>query len=94
MAAESFSADAARINAALGQIPKGWESLDIGAKTIANYTGELADAKTILWNGPMGVFELEPFAAGTKAIAVAVAKADAYTVVGAGIPPPLCRRWE
>ncbi len=83
-AAEEFSAETKRKNAKLGEIPPGWQSLDIGEETINAYSSEIADGKTILWNGPMGVFELEPFAKGTKAIAVAVANADAYTVVGGG----------
>ena len=58
--------------------------LDIGPKTVASYAEIIADAKTILWNGPMGVFELEPFSAGTRGVATAVAHADAFTVVGGG----------
>ncbi len=84
LAAESFSATAPRKNVALGEIPAGWESLDIGEETIKNYSREMADGKTILWNGPMGVFELEPFAKGTKAVAMAVANSGGYTVVGGG----------
>ncbi|MCF0144905.1 MAG: phosphoglycerate kinase, partial [Firmicutes bacterium] len=58
--------------------------MDIGPKTIAMYEEELAKAKTIVWNGPMGVFENQNFEAGTKAIAMALAKSDAVTVIGGG----------
>ncbi len=84
MVAESFSATVPRKNVVLGKIPAGWESLDIGEETIKSYSREMADGKTILWNGPMGVFELEPFAKGTKAVAMAVANSGGYTVVGGG----------
>lgn len=65
-------------------IPDGWEGVDIGPKTIAAYQALLASAKTILWNGPMGVFELEPFSKGTRAIAQTVADSRAVSVVGGG----------
>ena len=65
-------------------VPAGWMGLDIGPKTIAAYEQAVAGAKMIVWNGPMGVFELEPFAAGTLAIAKAVAAADAVSIVGGG----------
>jgi phosphoglycerate kinase len=66
------------------EIPRGLRGLDIGPSTVAAYAEIIADAKTILWNGPMGVFELEPFGAGTRGIATAIAHADAFTVVGGG----------
>ncbi len=65
-------------------IPDALMGLDIGPKTIANYVAAIGAAKTIVWNGPMGVFEWEAFRTGTEAVARAVAKADAWTVVGGG----------
>jgi phosphoglycerate kinase len=65
-------------------IPRGLRGLDIGPKTVGAYADIVADAKTILWNGPMGVFELEPFSAGTRGVATAIANANAFSVVGGG----------
>ncbi len=65
-------------------IPEGFLALDIGPATIRRYTAALAEARTILWNGPMGIFELAPFAGGTRAVARALAESGAYTVVGGG----------
>jgi len=65
-------------------IPDDLMGLDIGPRTVEAFARILADAKTILWNGPMGVFELEPFSAGTRGVAMAAAAADAFTVVGGG----------
>lgn len=65
-------------------IPEGWLGLDAGPEAIARYQQLLQDAKTVLWNGPLGVFETPPFDAGTKAIAETVARLDAFTVVGGG----------
>ncbi len=66
------------------EVPEGWMGLDIGPKTIARYAAVIASAGTVFWNGPMGAFELEPFAAGTHAVAEAVASAPGLTVVGGG----------
>lgn len=66
------------------EVPKGWMGLDIGPKTAERYATEIARAGTVFWNGPMGAFELEPFAAGTRAVAEAVASAKGLTVVGGG----------
>jgi phosphoglycerate kinase len=66
------------------EVPKGWMGLDIGPATAEHYAREIARAGTVFWNGPMGAFELEPFAAGTRAVAEAVAKAKGLTVVGGG----------
>jgi phosphoglycerate kinase len=66
------------------EVPDGWMGLDIGPRTAAAYAQAVAAAGTVLWNGPMGAFELEPFAAGTRAVAEAVAAAPGTTVVGGG----------
>jgi 3-phosphoglycerate kinase len=65
-------------------ISEGWEAVDIGPATIELFQKEIAGAKTILWNGPLGVFEMEPFARGTRAIAEAVAASHAVTIIGGG----------
>jgi len=65
-------------------LEEGWMGLDIGPQTVARFADVIADAQTVFWNGPMGVFELEPFSGGTRGVAEAVASADAYTVVGGG----------
>jgi len=67
-----------------GSIPEDWEGIDIGDRAIADFCEEIASAKTILWNGPMGVFEIDTFAEGTRAIARAVADSDAVSIVGGG----------
>jgi phosphoglycerate kinase len=84
VAAEAISPGAKGRTVPATEIPRGLMGLDIGPKTVASYAEIIADAKTILWNGPMGVFELEPFSAGTRGIANAVASADAFSVVGGG----------
>ncbi len=66
------------------EVPDGWMGLDIGPRTAAAYAEAIGAAGTVLWNGPMGAFELEPFAAGTRAVAEAVAAAPGTTVVGGG----------
>ena len=66
------------------EVPDGWMGLDIGPHTAQAYAGEIAKAGTIFWNGPMGAFEMERFAAGTRAVAEAVADAPGYTVIGGG----------
>jgi phosphoglycerate kinase len=65
-------------------IPEGLRGLDIGPRTVESFAGVLAGARTVLWNGPMGVFELDPFAAGTVGVARAIAGSDAFSVVGGG----------
>ncbi|MEM9998782.1 MAG: phosphoglycerate kinase [Bacteroidota bacterium] len=85
--ADAFGNDAARKTVA-GDIPDGWMGLDIGPKTVQRYEAVLAEAKTVIWNGPMGVFEMPNFASGTlsvaKALAQATNKRNAVTVVGGG----------
>jgi len=65
-------------------MPDGWKGLDIGPETAAIFADAIAAAGTVLWNGPMGVFEVEPFAAGTHTVADAVAECRGFTVVGGG----------
>jgi phosphoglycerate kinase len=85
VAADRFAEDADTRVVPANQIPDGWQGLDIGPDTRERYARALADARTVFWNGPMGVFEFEKFAQGTNAIASAVANLDAaYTVVGGG----------
>ena len=67
-----------------GNLPDGWMGLDIGPASQAAYAAKLAEARTVVWNGPMGVFELEPFSHGTSAVAKALAESDAVSVVGGG----------
>lgn len=67
-----------------GETPDGWEGIDIGDVAIGEFVAEVAKAKTIIWNGPMGVFEIDCFGHGTKAVAEAMASADAVTIVGGG----------
>lgn len=84
VAADEISLKAERRTVPAAEIPRGLMGLDIGPKTVEEYARIVADAKTILWNGPMGVFELEPFAEGTRAVARAVADSGGTTVVGGG----------
>ena len=65
-------------------VPEGWMGLDVGSNTTANFAKRIGRAGTVFWNGPMGAFELEPFAGGTRAVAEAVAAAPGHTVVGGG----------
>ena len=81
--ADAFSAEA-NINITEGDMDDGWMSLDIGPKTINLYKEEISKAKTIVWNGPMGCFEMEPFANGTNAICEAVADTDCISIIGGG----------
>ena len=81
---ESFDAGTERREIDDVEVPDGWMGLDVGPKTARAYAEAIAAAGTVLWNGPMGAFELEPFAAGTRAVAEAVAAAPGTTVVGGG----------
>ena len=81
---ESFDADTEAREQDGIEVPDGWMGLDIGPRTAAAYAEELARAGTVFWNGPMGAFELEPFASGTRAVAEAVAESPGTTVVGGG----------
>lgn len=82
--AAAFDAPETAKAADIDAIDDGWMALDIGPKTIKNYVAKIKDAKTIIWNGPMGVFEQDAFAVGTNALAKAVAESEAYSVVGGG----------
>lgn len=82
--ADDFSEDANRKEVAISEIPSDWEALDIGPKTREKYAQIVKDSKLIIWNGPMGVFELNAFANGTKAVAEALATTEGYTVIGGG----------
>ena len=82
--ADKFAPDAESKVVPAGQIPDGWQGLDIGPETVKQYCGAVADAGTVVWNGPMGVFEFEKFAVGTKAVAEALSKTSAITVIGGG----------
>jgi len=84
VAATSKGVDAPRHTVPSAQVPAGELGLDIGPRTVEEFARTIADAKTIVWNGPMGVFELEPFGDGTRGVATAIAGASAYSVVGGG----------
>jgi phosphoglycerate kinase len=84
VAAAAFEPDADAEIVAADQLPEGWLGLDIGPDTRRAFAERIGEAKTVFWNGPMGVFEWPRFAEGTKAVAEAVAVADAHTVVGGG----------
>lgn len=82
--ADDFSNDANRKVVGRGEIPVGWEGLDIGPKTAEMFANAVKDAKTVVWNGPMGCFEMPNFADGTVAVAKALADTDATTIIGGG----------
>lgn len=82
--AKEFSNDTEYKTVGRGEIPADWEGLDIGEKTRELYADAIKDAKTVVWNGPMGVFELSNFAKGTVAVAKALAEIDATTIIGGG----------
>jgi phosphoglycerate kinase len=82
--ADRFAADAERRELTGVDVPDGWMGLDIGPRSAQSYSGEISRSGTVFWNGPMGAFEMEPFAAGTRAVADAVAGALGTTVVGGG----------
>jgi phosphoglycerate kinase len=84
VAAESFEADADTRDVPFNALPEGWLGLDIGPSTREDFASRIASAKTVFWNGPMGVFEWPKFAEGTFAVAHALAECDGFTVVGGG----------
>lgn len=81
---DAFSGDCNKQVVRAGEIPDGWEGLDIGPETAKRFADIVKSAKTVVWNGPMGVFEMPPFDAGTKAVAKAVADSDAISIIGGG----------
>ena len=84
VAADAFSNDANTKVVAQNEIPDGWMGLDIGPKTAEMFADAVKSAKTVVWNGPMGCFEMPKFADGTKAVAEALANTDAVTIIGGG----------
>ena len=82
--ADAFAPDANSQVVKAGEIPDGWQGLDIGPETIKLYCDAVADAGTVIWNGPMGVFEFPAFAKGTEAVAEALSKTGAITIIGGG----------
>lgn len=84
VAADAFAPDAAHDTVPADGIPSHRLGLDIGPETVAGFTAALSQAKTVFWNGPMGVFEMPAFAGGTRGVAEAITKTDAFTVVGGG----------
>lgn len=90
--ADRFAADADSRVVAADQIPDGWQGLDIGPQTRDAFAAVIAEAKTIFWNGPAGVFEMPAFAHGTRAVAEAIAASSAFSVVGGGDSAAAVRR--
>lgn len=84
VAAQEMSETAETRHVSARAIPDGWKGLDIGPETAGTYADVIGAARTVLWNGPMGVFEMAPFAAGTRTVAEAIAHCRGYTVVGGG----------
>ena len=82
--ADAFAPDAKSQVVKAGEIPDGWQGLDIGPETVKLYCDAVADAGTVIWNGPMGVFEFPAFAKGTEAVAEALSKTSAITIIGGG----------
>lgn len=81
---DAFRGDCNKQVVQAGEIPDGWEGLDIGPVTAKHFAEVVLGAKTVVWNGPMGVFEMPPFDAGTQAVAKAVAESDAISIIGGG----------
>ncbi|GAW29807.1 MULTISPECIES: phosphoglycerate kinase [unclassified Carboxydocella] len=82
--AAAFAPDAEHKTVAVGEIPADWQALDIGPATAEKYAGVIRQAKTVVWNGPMGVFEMDAFARGTEAVAKAMAECPGTTIIGGG----------
>ncbi|QRG67226.1 phosphoglycerate kinase [Brevibacillus choshinensis] len=82
--ADRFAADADKKTVSIDEIPEGWMALDIGPKTVEEYHRVIVDSKTVVWNGPMGVFEMDSFAQGTIGVAKAMAECSGTTIIGGG----------
>jgi phosphoglycerate kinase len=82
--ADQFAADAQKKVVSVGEIPAEWMALDIGPESTKSFADVIRDAKTVIWNGPMGVFEMDAFAKGTEGVAIAMAESNAITIVGGG----------
>ena len=92
--ANEFSKDAETKVVAIDAIPSDWMGLDIGPKTAENYAKVIKASKLIIWNGPMGVFEMEKFANGTKTVADAMAATEGYTIIGGGDSAAAVEKFE
>ena len=92
--ANKFAADAETKTVSVDGITEGWMGLDIGPETAERYKQVIQDSKFVIWNGPMGVFEMEAFANGTKTVADAMAETDAYTVIGGGDSAAAVEKFE
>ncbi len=84
VAAAELSSDAESKFVDIASVPEGWQVLDIGPETLATYSEIVHNARTVFWNGPLGVFELPPFAVGTFGLAKAIASSQALSIVGGG----------
>jgi phosphoglycerate kinase len=82
--ADRFAEDAESRIVNINAVPEGWMILDVGPNTAADYIAKLVGARTVVWNGPLGVFEWEPFASGSRALATALASMSATVVIGGG----------
>jgi phosphoglycerate kinase len=82
--ADAFAADAKTQTVSVDDIPEGWMGLDIGPDSVKSFQDELNECKSVIWNGPMGVFEMDAFAKGTFAIADTLANLDGITIIGGG----------
>ncbi|ANY73459.1 phosphoglycerate kinase [Paenibacillus ihbetae] len=91
---DEFSANANTKVVNIDGIPADWEGIDIGPKTRAKYAEVIKNSKLVVWNGPMGVFEIEPFSHGTRAVAQACAETEAYTVIGGGDSAAAAEKFE
>ena len=82
--ADAFSPDADTLVVDVRSVPDGWRMMDIGPQTLESFKREIVDARTVFWNGPMGVFEMDPFATGTMELAKTIARSEALSIVGGG----------